>query len=107
MVVIPQQSLKLPKKKIDLTQVTGTGRDGRITRKDVTNFTPTQARTPEKTVSPGTSPSISEEPVAIKMAPQQLVQLKQPQIKLSLQILYVKQLLKMVQSVNEKSLTLG
>ncbi|MGC3033507.1 E3 binding domain-containing protein, partial [Enterococcus faecalis] len=30
-------------KKIDLTQVTGTGRDGRITRKDVTNFTPTQA----------------------------------------------------------------
>ncbi|HCY9012341.1 TPA: 2-oxo acid dehydrogenase subunit E2 [Enterococcus faecalis] len=51
-------------KKIDLTQVTGTGRDGRITRKDVTNFTPTQARTPEKTVSPGTSPSISEEPVA-------------------------------------------
>ena len=42
-------------KKIDLTQVTGTGRDGRITRKDVTNFTPTQA---------GTSPSISEEPVA-------------------------------------------
>ena len=39
MVVIPQQSLKLPKKKIDLTQVTGTGRDGRITRKDVTNFT--------------------------------------------------------------------
>ncbi|EMW5362067.1 2-oxo acid dehydrogenase subunit E2 [Enterococcus faecalis] len=50
-------------KKIDLTQVTGTGRDGRITRKDVTNFTPTQARTPEKTVSPGTSPSISEEPV--------------------------------------------
>lgn len=64
MVVIPQQSLKLPKKKIDLTQVTGTGRDGRITRKDVTNFTPTQARTPEKTASPGTSPSISEEPVA-------------------------------------------
>ncbi|WP_142430646.1 dihydrolipoamide acetyltransferase family protein [Enterococcus faecalis] len=53
-------------KKIDLTQVTGTGRDGRITRKDVTNFTPTQARTPEKTVSPGTSPSISEEPVASK-----------------------------------------
>lgn len=51
-------------KKIDLTQVTGTGRDGRITRKDVTNFTPTQVRTPEKTVSPGTSPSISEEPVA-------------------------------------------
>ncbi|MCB8500926.1 2-oxo acid dehydrogenase subunit E2 [Enterococcus faecalis] len=51
-------------KKIDLTQVTGTGRDGRITRKDVTNFTPTQERTPEKTVSPGTSPSISEEPVA-------------------------------------------
>ncbi|EFT91370.1 lipoamide acyltransferase component of branched-chain alpha-keto acid dehydrogenase complex [Enterococcus faecalis TX4244] len=51
-------------KKIDLTQVTGTGRDGRITRKDVTNFTPTQARTPEKTMSPGTSPSISEEPVA-------------------------------------------
>ncbi|EHQ2621531.1 2-oxo acid dehydrogenase subunit E2 [Enterococcus faecalis] len=51
-------------KKIDLTQVTGSGRDGRITRKDVTNFTPTQARTPEKTVSPGTSPSISEEPVA-------------------------------------------
>nr|WP_279259156.1 dihydrolipoamide acetyltransferase family protein [Enterococcus faecalis] len=51
-------------KKIDLTQVTGTGRDGRITRKDVTNFTPTQARTPEKTVIPGTSPSISEEPVA-------------------------------------------
>ena len=51
-------------KKIDLTQVTGTGHDGRITRKDVTNFTPTQARTPEKTVSPGTSPSISEEPVA-------------------------------------------
>lgn len=51
-------------KKIDLTQVTGTGRDGRITRKDVTNFAPTQARTPEKTVSPGTSPSISEEPVA-------------------------------------------
>ena len=51
-------------KKIDLTQVTGTGRDGRITRKDVTNFTPTQARTPEKTVSPGTSLSISEEPVA-------------------------------------------
>ena len=51
-------------KKIDLTQVTGTGRDGRITRKDVTNFTPTQARTPEKTVSPGTSHSISEEPVA-------------------------------------------
>lgn len=51
-------------KKIDLTQVTGTGRDGRITRKDVTNFTPTQARTPEKTVSPATSPSISEEPVA-------------------------------------------
>lgn len=51
-------------KKIDLTQVTGTGRDGRITRKDVTNFTPTQARTPEKTVSPGTCPSISEEPVA-------------------------------------------
>ncbi|EGO5139069.1 2-oxo acid dehydrogenase subunit E2 [Enterococcus faecalis] len=51
-------------KKIDLTQITGTGRDGRITRKDVTNFTPTQARTPEKTVSPGTSPSISEEPVA-------------------------------------------
>ena len=51
-------------KRIDLTQVTGTGRDGRITRKDVTNFTPTQARTPEKTVSPGTSPSISEEPVA-------------------------------------------
>ncbi|EMW6157197.1 2-oxo acid dehydrogenase subunit E2 [Enterococcus faecalis] len=51
-------------KKIDLTQVTGTGRDGRITRKDVTNFTPTQARTPEKTVSLGTSPSISEEPVA-------------------------------------------
>ena len=51
-------------KKIDLTQVTGTGRDGRITRKDVTNFTPTQARTPEKTVSPGTSPSIPEEPVA-------------------------------------------
>lgn len=51
-------------KKIDLTQVTGTGRDGRITRKDVTNFTPTQARTPEKTVSPGTSPSISEGPVA-------------------------------------------
>lgn len=51
-------------KKIDLTQVTGTGRDGRITRKDVTNFTPTQARTPEKTVSPGASPSISEEPVA-------------------------------------------
>lgn len=51
-------------KKIDLTQVTGTGRDGRITRKDVTNFTPTQARTPEKTVSQGTSPSISEEPVA-------------------------------------------
>lgn len=51
-------------KKIDLTQVTGTGRDGRITRKDVTNFTPTQAITPEKTVSPGTSPSISEEPVA-------------------------------------------
>ncbi|EKZ0189179.1 2-oxo acid dehydrogenase subunit E2 [Enterococcus faecalis] len=51
-------------KKIDLTQVTGTGRDGRITRKDVTNFTPTQARTPERTVSPGTSPSISEEPVA-------------------------------------------
>ena len=51
-------------KKIDLTQVTGTGRDGRITRKDVTNFTPTQARTPEKTVRPGTSPSISEEPVA-------------------------------------------
>ncbi|NSQ62846.1 2-oxo acid dehydrogenase subunit E2 [Enterococcus faecalis] len=51
-------------KKIDLTQVTGTGRDGRITRKDVTNFTPTKARTPEKTVSPGTSPSISEEPVA-------------------------------------------
>ncbi|EGO8106835.1 2-oxo acid dehydrogenase subunit E2 [Enterococcus faecalis] len=51
-------------KKIDLTQVTGTGRYGRITRKDVTNFTPTQARTPEKTVSPGTSPSISEEPVA-------------------------------------------
>ncbi|EGO6086072.1 dihydrolipoamide acetyltransferase family protein [Enterococcus faecalis] len=51
-------------KKIDLTQVTGTGRDGRITRKDVTNFTPTQARTPVKTVSPGTSPSISEEPVA-------------------------------------------
>lgn len=51
-------------KKIDLTQVTGTGRDGRITRKDVTNFTPTQARKPEKTVSPGTSPSISEEPVA-------------------------------------------
>lgn len=51
-------------KKIDLTQVTGTGRDGRITRKDVTNFTPTQARTPEKTVSPGTSPSNSEEPVA-------------------------------------------
>lgn len=51
-------------KKIDLTQVTGTGRDGRITRKDVTNFTPTQARTPEKTVSPGTRPSISEEPVA-------------------------------------------
>ncbi|EGO8154793.1 2-oxo acid dehydrogenase subunit E2 [Enterococcus faecalis] len=51
-------------KKIDLTQVTGTGRDGRITRKDVTNFTPTQARTPDKTVSPGTSPSISEEPVA-------------------------------------------
>lgn len=51
-------------KKIDLTQVTGTGRDGRITRKDVTNFTPTQARTPEKTVSTGTSPSISEEPVA-------------------------------------------
>ena len=51
-------------KKIDLTQVTGTGRDGRITRKDVTNFTPTQGRTPEKTVSPGTSPSISEEPVA-------------------------------------------
>lgn len=51
-------------KKIDLTQVTGTGRDGRITRKDVTNFTPTQARTPEKTVSPGISPSISEEPVA-------------------------------------------
>ncbi|NSS93964.1 2-oxo acid dehydrogenase subunit E2 [Enterococcus faecalis] len=51
-------------KKIDLTQVTGTGRDGRITRKDVTNFTPTQARTSEKTVSPGTSPSISEEPVA-------------------------------------------
>ena len=102
MVVIPQQSLKLPKKKIDLTQVTGTGRDGRITRKDVTNFTPTQARTPEKTVSPGTSPSISEEPVASQMkAPQQLVQLKQAQIKLSLQILYVKQLLKMVQSVNE------
>ena len=51
-------------KKIDLTQVTGTGRDGRITRKDVTNFTPTQARTPEKTVSPVTSPSTSEEPVA-------------------------------------------
>ncbi|EHU9666577.1 TPA: 2-oxo acid dehydrogenase subunit E2 [Enterococcus faecalis] len=51
-------------KKIDLTQVTGTGRDGRITRKDVTNFTPTQARTPDKTVSPGTSPSNSEEPVA-------------------------------------------
>ncbi|EKD5195424.1 2-oxo acid dehydrogenase subunit E2 [Enterococcus faecalis] len=51
-------------KKIDLTQVTGTGRDGRITRKDVTNFTPTQGRTPEKTMSPGTSPSISEEPVA-------------------------------------------
>lgn len=51
-------------KKIDLTQVTGTGRDGRITRKDVTNFTPTQARTPEQAVSPGTSPSISEEPVA-------------------------------------------
>lgn len=51
-------------KKIDLTQITGTGRDGRITRNDVTNFTPTQARTPEKTVSPGTSPSISEEPVA-------------------------------------------
>ena len=51
-------------KKIDLTQVTGTGRDGRITRKDVTNFTPTQARTPEKTASPGTSPSTSEEPVA-------------------------------------------
>nr|WP_061101138.1 dihydrolipoamide acetyltransferase family protein [Enterococcus faecalis] len=51
-------------KKIDLTQVTGTGRDGRITRKDVTNFTPTQARTPEKTASLGTSPSISEEPVA-------------------------------------------
>lgn len=51
-------------KKIDLTQVTGTGRDGRITRKDVTNFTPTQARTPKQAVSPGTSPSISEEPVA-------------------------------------------
>lgn len=57
--------LKIAQEKmIDLTQVTGTGRDGRITRKDVTNFTPTQARTPEKTVSPGTSPSISEEPVA-------------------------------------------
>ena len=42
-----------------------------------------------KTVSPGTSPSISEEPVASQMkAPQQLVQLKQAQIKLSLQILY-------------------
>lgn len=51
-------------KKIDLTQVTGTGRDGRITRKDVTNFTPTQARTPEQAVSPEASFSISKEPVA-------------------------------------------
>ena len=95
MVVIPQQSLKLPKKKIDLTQVTGTGRDGRITRKDVTNFTPTQARTPEKTVSPELALQFQRSQLLRKMkAPQQLVQLKQPQIKLSLQILYVKQLLK-------------
>nr|WP_242365840.1 dihydrolipoamide acetyltransferase family protein [Enterococcus faecalis] len=50
-------------KKIDLTQVTGTGRDGRITRKDVTNFTPTQARTPEQAVSPEASSSISKESV--------------------------------------------
>ena len=92
----------MPKKKIDLTQVTGTGRDGRITRKDVTNFTPTQARTPEKTVSQELALQFQRSQLLRKMkAPQQLVQLKQPQIKLSLQILYVKQLLKMVQSVNE------
>lgn len=40
-------------------------------------------------------------------APQQLVQLKQPQIKLSLQILYVKQLLKKWSKASTKSLTLG
>lgn len=51
-------------KNIDLTQVTGTGRDGRITRKDVTNYTPTQEITPDEAVSPVASPSISEEPVA-------------------------------------------
>lgn len=54
--------LRLSQEKgIDLTQVTGTGKGGRITRKDVLGFTPSAAPAPEQTsvVSETPAPSVA------------------------------------------------
>lgn len=57
--------LRLSQEKgIDLTQVTGTGKGGRITRKDVLGFTPSAAPVPEQTSVVSETPAPSVAPTA-------------------------------------------
>ena len=57
--------LRLSQEKgIDLTQVTGTGKGGRITRKDVLGFTPSAAPAPEQTSVVSETPAPSVAPTA-------------------------------------------
>ncbi|MDO7863449.1 dihydrolipoamide acetyltransferase family protein [Brochothrix thermosphacta] len=64
--------LRLSQEKgIDLTQVTGTGKGGRITRKDVLGFTPSAAPAPEQTsvVSETPAPSVAAGDVTVPVTP--------------------------------------
>ncbi|MGO3373845.1 dihydrolipoamide acetyltransferase family protein [Brochothrix thermosphacta] len=62
--------LRLSQEKgIDLTQVTGTGKGGRITRKDVLGFTPSAAPAPEQTSVMSETPAPSVAPTASASTP--------------------------------------
>lgn len=62
--------LRLSQEKgIDLTQVTGTGKGGRITRKDVLGFTPSAAPAPEQTSVVSETPAPSVAPTASASTP--------------------------------------
>lgn len=62
--------LRLSQEKgIDLTQVTGTGKGGRITRKDVLGFTPIAAPAPEQTSVVSETPAPSVAPTASASTP--------------------------------------
>ena len=62
--------LRLSQEKgIDLTQVTGTGKGGRITRKDVLGFTPSAAPAPEQKSVVSETPAPSVAPTASASTP--------------------------------------